>query len=200
MMKQRIGILGGSFNPIHIGHLALANYLCEFEGLDELWFMLSPHNPLKEIKSLLSDEKRLELLRLAVKDYTKFRASDFEFSLPRPSYTVNTLEKLRATYPEKEFMLIIGADNWNIFSQWKDYERIIDTTQILVYPRPGIEVEECSLPSTVRLVHSPQMEISSSFVRSAIGHGKDIRCFLPPEVYDKIREENLYGYNSFLPK
>ncbi len=118
---MNIGIFSGSFNPVHIGHLALANYLCEYEGLDEVWFMVTPHNPLKEETLLMDDELRLKLVQLAVAGYPKFRASDFEFRLPRPSYTVHTLDSLKQAYPEYTFYLIIGSDNWNLFSQWKEF-------------------------------------------------------------------------------
>ena len=118
MEKTKTGIFSGSFNPIHIGHLALANYLCEFEGLDEVWFMVTPHNPFKKQADLWSDELRLQLVQLAIEGYPRFRASDFEFHLPRPSYTVHTLNRLKEVYPEREFQLIIGSDNWKVFDQW----------------------------------------------------------------------------------
>nr|WP_320059671.1 nicotinate (nicotinamide) nucleotide adenylyltransferase [uncultured Bacteroides sp.] len=191
-MNLKTGIFSGSFNPIHIGHLALANYLCEFAGLDEIWFMVSPHNPLKEESDLLADHKRLELVQSAVEGYPKFHASDFEFHLPRPSYTVYTLEKLKERYPEREFHLIIGSDNWNLFSLWKDPEQIIATTPILIYPRPGFPIDEEQLPESVRVVSAPLLDVNSTFIRQAISAGKDIRYFLHSAVYKVIMEEGLY--------
>jgi len=134
---MKTGIFSGSFNPIHIGHLALANYLCEFAGLDEVWFVVSQLNPLKDEADLLDNDLRLEMVSLAIWNYPKFKASDFEFTLPRPSYTVQTLRLLKDQFPDREFHLIIGADNWQQFHLWKEYETIINTTPILVYPRPG---------------------------------------------------------------
>ena len=123
--QMNIGIFSGSFNPVHIGHLALANYLCEYEGLDQVWFMVSPRNPLKEADELMDDSLRLKLVQLAVEGYPKFRASDFEFRLPRPSYTVHTLDELRRAYPQHVFHLIIGSDNWLLFPRWRESERIL---------------------------------------------------------------------------
>ena len=163
-----IGIFSGSFNPVHIGHLALANYLCEYEGLDEVWFMVTPHNPLKEEASLMSDEFRLKLVQLAIGGYPKFRASDFEFHLPRPSYTAHTLDKLKQTYPQDTFHLIIGSDNWKLFSRWYQSERILAENFILIYPRPGYEVDGNTLPQNVKLASSPTFEISSTFIRQAM--------------------------------
>ena len=153
-IKVKTGIFSGSFNPIHIGHLALANYLCEYEGLDEVWFMVSPQNPLKTQSVLWNDELRLQLVKLAIEGYPHFKASDFEFHLPRPSYSVNTLEKLRETYPERNFYFIIGADNWTRFDRWYQSERIIKENQILIYPRSGSLINENLLPSTVRVMQT----------------------------------------------
>lgn len=187
MERLKTGIFSGSFNPIHIGHLALANYLCEFEGLDEVWFMVSPQNPLKEQAGLLPDELRLELVQLAIDGYPRFRASDFEFHLPRPSYTVHTLDKLKLTYPERDFCLIIGSDNWIVFNQWRESERILAENELLIYPRPGFPVDASSLPANVRLASSPVFEISSTFIRQALKEGKDVRYFLHPAVYERLK-------------
>lgn len=184
---RKIGIYSGSFNPVHIGHLALANYLCEFEGVDEVWFLVTPHNPLKEQGELMDDELRLRLVQLAVEGYPRFRASDFEFHLPRPSYSIHTLEALRRSYPDTEFTLIIGSDNWLCFDRWFEAKRIVSEFGLLIYPRPGYEVDEDMLPPHVRIVHAPCIEVSSTFVRQALRQGKDVRFFLPAKVYDEVK-------------
>ncbi|MDE6347099.1 MAG: nicotinate-nucleotide adenylyltransferase [Bacteroides sp.] len=181
-----IGIFSGSFNPIHIGHLALANYLCEYAGLDEVWFMVTPHNPLKEESGLMDDRLRLKLVRLAVEGYPRFRASDFEFHLPRPSYTVHTLDALKQAYPADTFHLIIGSDNWMLFPRWYQSERILAENRLLVYPRPGYPVEAGSLPPHVGWVDAPVFEISSTFIRRAMEEGRDVRYFLHPAVYKEL--------------
>lgn len=189
---MNIGIFSGSFNPIHIGHLALANYLCEYEGLDELWFMVTPHNPLKEEDELMEDKLRLELVKLAIEGYPKFRASDFEFHLPRPSYTIHTLDELKRAYPEPVFSLIIGADNWTLFSRWYESERLLAENPIIIYPRPGYPVEAASLPENVKLSSSPVFEISSTFIREALKEGKDVRYFLHPAVYERLKKHSAH--------
>lgn len=186
-----IGLFCGSFNPIHIGHLALANYLCEYEGLDEVWFMVSPHNPLKEEDILMDDDFRLELVKLAIEGYPKFRASDFEFHLPRPSYTIHTLDCLKRTYPNQDFSLIIGSDNWMLFPRWYESERILAENSVFIYPRLGYPVDVAALPTTVKLASSPVFEISSTFIRKAMEEGKDVRYFLHPVVYKVLLEKKL---------
>lgn len=143
---------------------------------------------LKTKAELWSDELRLNLVELSISDYPRFRASDFEFHLPRPSYSVYTLEKLRETYPDREFYFIIGSDNWERFGRWYQSERIIKENQLLIYPRPGFPVKEEELPETVRLVHSPVFEISSTFIREALSAGKDIRYFLHPRAWEAIKK------------
>lgn len=191
-MNQITGLFGGSFNPIHIGHLLLANHLCEFGGLDELWFMVSPRNPLKQQSDLLDDRERLKLVELATEEYEKFRVSDFEFRLPRPSYTVDTLRALKEAYPERDFRLIIGADNWQIFPRWKDYEQILAENRLLIYPRPGYPLAADELPPQAELVRTPLLEVDSTFLRKAIRQGKDIRYYFHPAVYRRIKEKKLY--------
>jgi nicotinate-nucleotide adenylyltransferase len=185
-MKIRTGVFSGSFNPIHIGHLALANYLCEYGFLDEVWFLVTPHNPLKDETGLWDDDFRLELTQLAVGDYPKFKVSDFEFHLPRPSYTVHTLAALKKAYPEHDFTLIIGSDNWEIFPQWFQPETIIEQFSILIYPRLGYPIDASSLPDSVQLVDAPIFDISSTEIRKALDEGKDVRYFLHSNVYQCI--------------
>lgn len=186
MSKTKTGIYSGSFNPIHIGHLAIANYLCEYGGLDEVWFMVSPQNPLKREAELWPDELRLHLVQLAIENYPRFTASDFEFQLPRPTYTIHTLDCLKQTHPEREFYFIMGSDNWALFPQWYEHKRILAENPIIIYPRPGYPVDKSSLPENVRLTDSPTFEISSTFIRQALTEKKDIRYFLHPAVYHHL--------------
>lgn len=177
--KIKTGIYSGSFNPIHIGHLALANWLCEFTEIEELWFLVTPHNPLKEKGDLMDDQLRFEWVKKAVANYPKFKASDFEFSLPQPTYSIYTLQALEKAYPDREFYFIMGADNWKYISRWFEYERIISNYPILVYPRRGFDIEIPKQYTQVKKVEAPLIEISSTFIREAWKAGKDIRFFLP---------------------
>lgn len=180
---KKTGIFSGSFNPIHIGHLALANYLCEYEELDEVWFVISPHNPLKKQDELIDDGLRYEMVQTAIAGYPRFRASDFEFHLPRPSYTVDTLKALHEAYPDRSFYFIMGADNWNIINQWKNYQTLLQNYNLLIYPRKDYSIEIPAQYTNIRPVCAPLMEISSTFIRESIRNGKDVRFFLPANLY-----------------
>ena len=191
MSEQNIGIFSGSFNPIHVGHLMLANYLCEFENLDEIWFLVTPQSPMKEKITNYTDIRRLSWVKKAIKDYPHFKASDFEWHLPKPYYTVNTLQALKTTYPDKNFSLIIGADNWHIFHRWKDSDVILRDFSILVYPRKGYETT-CNenIYPTVKFTDAPLIEVSSTFIRENIRNGKNLSFFLPDGVYQELKNED----------
>jgi len=186
------GLYFGSFNPIHIGHLAIANFMVEFSELEQLWFVVSPQNPLKEKKSLLKDYHRLEMVRLAVEDDDRFRASDIEFRLPTPSYTIDTLAYLEEKHPEREFQLVMGADGLRTFHKWKHADLIVKKYHRLVYPRPGSDFNTYIDIPNASLVDAPRMEISSSFIRQAIKEGKDVRHLVPAKAYTYMREMHFY--------
>lgn len=192
-MMIRTGIYGGSFNPIHTGHLTLGKLLCEQGLVDELWFLVSPLNPFKQTTNdLLDDQARLHLVQLAVRNEPQLQVSDFEMHLPRPSYMVHTLEKLRDTYRDREFVLVIGADNWLRFDQWYESEEILKRHSILVYPRPGYEIEPSTLPDGVTLVDTPLFDISSTQVRNGIAQGNFDGEGLPPQVWKEIKRQGYY--------
>jgi len=191
---MKIGLFFGSFNPIHIGHLVIASYMSEYTDLEKIWLVISPHNPFKEKKTLLQDLKRLQLVRIALEDNNNIKASNIEFDLPKPSYTIHTLTYLQEKFPNDEFSLIMGADNLSGFSKWKNYEMIIENHDIYVYPRAGIDlksIEESKHPR-IKITDAPIMEISSSFIREAIKNKKDIRYMLPQNVHQYIREMHYY--------
>ena len=187
-----IGLYFGSFNPIHIGHMAIANYMVEYGGLDQLWFVVSPHNPLKEKKSLLKDYQRLEMGRLAIEGAERLRASGIEFRLPRPSYTIDTLTYMEEKHPDHEFRLIMGADGLKTFHKWKHADLIAGKYHRLIYPRPGTDLSLFSPLKNATIVDAPMMEISSSFIRKAVRQGKDIRHLMPAEAYRYMREMHFY--------
>lgn len=189
---MHIGLFFGSFNPIHIGHLAIANYLVEFAPIDRVWFVISPHNPLKDKKSLLADYHRLELVRLAINDFSKFEACDIEFKMPQPSYTIDTLARLTEKFPQHEFSLIMGTDGLETFNKWKNYQIIIQSFHRWVYPRPGNDLTNLPYFENATLVHAPQIDISSTFIRRSIAAGLDIRYFMHPAVSDYIDQMNFY--------
>ncbi len=189
---MHIGLFFGSFNPIHIGHMAIANYMTEFTGMDQLWFVVSPQNPLKEKKTLLGEGARLYMVNEAIQYYTKFKSSNIEFGLPQPSYTVNTLAHLKEKYPKHKFSLIIGQDNLVTFDKWKNHEEILKHHKVFVYPRPNCEKSKFDKHPSVIFTEAPLMDISSTFIRDAIKKKKDIRFFLPEKVWDYVNSMSFY--------
>lgn len=188
----KTGLYFGSFNPVHIGHMAIANYIIEFSNLDQLWFVVSPQNPLKKKKSLLNDYHRLELVRLAIENDDRFRASDIEFRLPTPSYTIDTLTYLEEKNPGREFQLLMGADGLKTFNKWKHADLIVEKYHRLIYPRPGTDTGVISNLINATILDAPLMEISSTFIRDAIKAGKDIRHLVPEKAYKYMRDMHFY--------
>lgn len=182
MSKIRTGIYGGSFNPIHNGHIAIARAMIARAGLDEVWLVVSPQNPLKPAGSLLADEKRLLMAQTAVSGIPGVTATDYEFHLPRPSYMWNTLQSLSRDFPERDFTLLIGADNWAVFHRWYRADDIIAHYPIAIYPRTGYPIDTASLPPNVKLIDTGLYDISSTQVRELIARGGDITGLVPDSV------------------
>ena len=188
----KIGLFFGSFNPIHIGHLVIANHMVEFTDLEQVWLVVSPQNPFKERSQLLNDYIRLDMVRMAIEHYPKLRASDIEFSLPKPSYTIDTLTYLQEKYPEKEFSLIMGMDNLESFPKWKNHEQILKNHHLYVYPRIGSEGGELvSFPNVTIVPDVPVMQISATFIRESIRNNKNVTPLLPEKVADFL-DKNIY--------
>ncbi len=190
--RKKVGLFFGSFNPIHIGHLAIANYMAEFSDLNEVWFVISPHNPLKEKTGLLAEAHRYYMVQMAVEDDARFKASNVEFKLPKPSFTIDTLTYLSEAYPNLDFAIIMGADQLPSFHKWKNPESIIQNYARYVYPRPGISDAEYSKHINIIKIEAPVMEVSSSFIREAVRSKKDVRHFLPNGVFEYIKEMHYY--------
>lgn len=188
---SKVALFFGSFNPIHIGHLALANHIAEFGGVDEVRFIVSPQNPFKQNLSLMDDAIRLSWVKAAISDYPRFSVSDIEFSMPKPSYTSDTLERLSSMEPENEFILVMGGDNLSTFSGWRRYEWILDHYRILVYPRMdgATEIPEAWSGRITMLSGAPRIEVSSTFIRESIAKGKDVRFFVPQQIWTSVRDE-----------
>jgi len=191
-MTKKTGLFFGSFNPIHIGHMAIANYMVEFTDLNEIWFVISPQNPFKKRITLLADHFRLELVEMAINGDRRFMVCDVEFRMPRPSYTIDTLVYLKEKNPNKQFCLIIGSDNLKFFSKWKNYELIEQNYTRYIYPRPGTDEKDYENQVNSKVVQAPHIEISSSFIRDAIKNGKKVDKFLPDGIFDHIDKMNLY--------
>lgn len=194
----KIGLYFGSFNPVHIGHIAIAGYMTEFTGLDQVWFVVSPHNPLKKKETLLADHQRFHMAQLAIGDNVRLKASDIEFRLPVPSYTIDTLTHLCEKYPLNEFSLVMGEDNLHTLYKWKNVNQLVKKFPIYVYPRTyaGTRTSPLSdhILSTAQIhtVKAPFMDISGTFIRDGIKKGKDMSYFLSPSVWKYIKEMHFY--------
>lgn len=189
---MHIGLFFGSFNPVHIGHMALANYMLSFTDMDQVWLVVSPHNPLKQKKELLHQNDRLHLVELAIDGHPKIRSSNIEFGLPQPSYTVNTLAYLKEKFPQHTFSIIMGQDNLQTLHKWKNAETLLNNHRIYVYPRPGSGKGQYDQHPHVHLTEAPLIEISATFIRTAIKEKKDVSFFMPPKVWQYIDEMNFY--------
>jgi len=191
---MKIGLYFGTFNPIHIGHLIIANHLAEYSGLDQIWMVVTPHNPFKNKQTLLDDYQRLQLVFLATEDYPKIKPSDIEFKLPQPNYTVNTLAHLQEKYPQHIFSLIMGEDNLKSLHKWKNHEIILQNHEIYVYPRISSDVDTSIYKNhpKIHIVAAPIVEISSTFIRENIKNKKNVQPLLPSKVWEYIDHNNLY--------
>ena len=192
-MTAHVGLFFGTFNPVHVGHMILAQYFLEYANFDELWLVVTPHNPLKKRSNLLDDRQRLYMVELAVRDPYRMKVSDVEFQLPKPSYTTLTLAHLRDKYPEKQFSLIMGMDNLQHFHKWRNYEVILHRHQLFVYPRPGSEPGSYENHPKVTILHqAPNIEISATLIRQAIKDGKDLSYMVPEKVWDYLQKNQFY--------
>ena len=191
-MKKKIGLFFGSFNPIHIGHLIIAEYIVEHTDLKELWFVVSPCNPLKKKQSLLNDLQRLYMVNIAIEDDPRFRSCDIEFKLPQPSYTVNTLLHLAEKYPDKEFCLIMGEDNLDCIEKWYNYQYILENYQIYVYPRDNYQTENKRNFPNIHYVDAPKIGISATMIRQSIQENKSVKYLMTEKVAKYIDEMGIY--------
>jgi len=190
-ISLKVGLFFGSFNPVHIGHMAIANYITEFAGLKQVWFVVSPQNPFKKREDLLNDIDRYEMVLKAIGDDPRFRVTDIESRMPKPSYTIDTLKQLTGKYPNHNFSLIVGSDILESFTRWKEYQSILDNFPVLVYPRPGAVPASFTHPC-IRTLDAPLIEISSTFLRNAIREGRNMRCFFPEKVWEYLDKMNFY--------
>ncbi len=193
-MNKNVGLFFGSFNPIHVGHLIIANHMTEFSDLEEVWMVVTPHNPHKKKKTLLDDVHRLTMVRIAIEDFPNLKASNIEFDLPQPNFTINTLAVLEEKYPEINFCLIMGEDNLKSFHKWKNFQLILERHSIYIYPRISKEDNKIrfSCPSKIIKIAAPVVEISSTFIRKGIKANRNIQPLLPQKVWQYLDEMNFY--------
>ncbi len=189
---KNTGLFFGSFNPIHAGHVMIANYMVEFEKMDEIWFIVSPQNPFKSEGELLPQEHRFNMVKVAINGFSNIKVSDVEFSMPRPSYTINTLNYLSQKHPDSKFHILMGNDNIINIHRWKDAKTILENYPVLVYPRSGYPIDRNELPANVRITGAPLIDLSSTMIREWLKEKHDIRAFLPQGVYEYITTQKLF--------
>jgi len=191
---MKVGLFFGTFNPIHVGHVIIANHIVEHSDLDQVWFVVTPHSPFKKKASLLDDHHRLEMVRLATEDYKNLKESNIEFKLPQPNYTINTLIHLEEKHPNYTFCLIMGEDNLKGFHKWKNYDLILQQYDIYVYPRisEGDVEHQFKNHNRIKYIDAPIMELSSTFIRNSIKEGKIVRPMLPEATWVYLDEMNFY--------
>ena len=192
MNMPKVGLFFGSFNPVHVGHMIIANFMATQTDLEEVWMVVSPHNPLKPKKSLARDHDRLHLVRLAIGDNPNIKASDIEFSLPQPSYTVDTLSYLKEKYPNRKFALIMGGDNLATLHKWKNYELLLRDHEIFVYQRPSHDLGELQQHPSIKIMEAPLMQISASYIRKCLKAGRSVQYLVPDAVYQYLEEVAVY--------
>ena len=189
---MKIGLFFGTFNPIHVGHLIIGTYMVEITDIDQVWFVVSPQNPLKRNKQILHESERLNLVNLAIDGNQKLMVSDIEFDMPRPSFTIDTLDNLSIQHPDNEFVLIMGSDNLSLLPEWKDYKKLLDKYQLYVYKRQGYKNDKLSEHKNVKSFDVLLLQISSSYIRKALKEGRSVKFFLPDKVYEFIRKTGMY--------
>jgi len=192
MKKKKVGLFFGSFNPVHVGHLIIGNYMATQTDLDEVWLVVSPQNPLKKKSTLARDFDRLHLVRLAIEDCPNLKASNIEFDLPKPSYTIDTLTYLNEAHPDKDFILIMGGDNLGTLHKWKNYEQILNHYQIYVYQRPNYELGNLATHPAIKIFEAPLMQISASYIRKCIREGHSIQFVVTQPVFEYINSSSMY--------
>jgi len=191
---MRTGLYFGSFNPIHNGHLAIANYIIDFTEVDELWFVVSPQNPLKEKDSLAADYHRLEMVKRAIPfNEDRMMVCDIEMQMPRPSYTIDTVNELKRKYPNRTFYIILGSDSMESITKWKEYQELLYNNKVLVYPREGSDICDIAKKYPIKIIHAPLVNYSSTMVREKVVRGEEIQAFVPEFVMDYIKDHGLYS-------
>lgn len=190
---MRVGLFFGSFNPIHTGHLIIANYIANYSEVKKVWFVVSPQNPLKKSNSLLNANHRKHLIDLSIEGETKLQSSNIEFKLPKPSYTIDTLTYLDEKYPHHDFSIIMGSDSFSNIRKWKNYEMLLNNYPIIIYQRPGFVVKDEMLTERISIMNAPLLEISSTVIRKMISEGKSIRYLVPDIVKEEIERQQYFN-------